>query len=159
MLSLDFLRSLVSISAFVVVRAVFQGRRLGQYTISTSVQVHNIANSDIDHAEKTLVLLLEFLLVKYLNRQNAILGDSSRLLSACHTDNNRCPCVLQIEALVPVWIQGLLNHTRRPSLLAIDGGDRKGIGKAWSLLDRVSPNLPCWSTHERHPSCTTHQPR
>jgi hypothetical protein len=44
-------------------------------TVSTSIQVHDVANPDIDDAEKALILLLEFLLIKYLYGQNAILGD------------------------------------------------------------------------------------
>jgi hypothetical protein len=44
-------------------------------TIATSVKVHNIAYSDIHHAQKALILLFELLLVKYLYRQHTILGD------------------------------------------------------------------------------------
>jgi hypothetical protein len=41
-------------------------------TITTSVQVDDTANTDIDNTEETLVLLLELLLVKDLNGENAL---------------------------------------------------------------------------------------
>jgi hypothetical protein len=52
-------------------RSAFFGR-----TITTHRQVNDIADADIDDSEKTLVLLLEFLLVEDLNRKNAVLVDS-----------------------------------------------------------------------------------
>ena len=45
-------------------------------TITTHRQVNDIADTDIDDSEETLVLLLEFLLVENLNRKNAVLVDS-----------------------------------------------------------------------------------
>ncbi|KAG9967318.1 hypothetical protein KCU61_g730, partial [Aureobasidium melanogenum] len=41
-------------------------------TVTTSVQVDDTANTDVDNTEETLVLLLELLLVKYLNGENAL---------------------------------------------------------------------------------------
>ncbi len=42
---------------------------LNEPTIATSVKVHNGAYADIDDTQEALILLLELLLVKYLNRQ------------------------------------------------------------------------------------------
>lgn len=43
-------------------------------TIFTILKVNHISNADVDHTQETLILLLEFLLVKHLNRKYAILG-------------------------------------------------------------------------------------
>jgi hypothetical protein len=75
MLSFDFLRSRVSISAGNSQREFELRFSTGRVTVSTSIQVHDVAYSDIDDAEKPLILLLEFLLIKYLYGQNAIFGD------------------------------------------------------------------------------------
>jgi hypothetical protein len=48
---------------------------MGKLTVSTSVQVHDVAYPDIDDAEKPLILLLELLLVKYLYGQDAIFSN------------------------------------------------------------------------------------
>lgn len=41
-------------------------------TILTAGKVDDITNSDIDDSQEPLILLLELLLVKYLDRENAI---------------------------------------------------------------------------------------
>ena len=46
------------------------------HTITTGIEVDDTANTDVDHTEEALVLLLELLLVEYLDRQHAILGNS-----------------------------------------------------------------------------------
>jgi hypothetical protein len=46
------------------------------HTITAGVQVNNVPYPDIDDAEEALVLLLELLLVKYLNRQHAVFRNS-----------------------------------------------------------------------------------
>lgn len=45
-------------------------------TITTGIQVNDTANTDIDNTKETLVLLLELLLVKDLNGENALLVGS-----------------------------------------------------------------------------------
>jgi hypothetical protein len=73
MLSLDFLRSRVSISARVsvhVARVDCEGR-----TVPTRVQVDYRPYADVYDAEEALVLLLELLLVEDLNREHALLVD------------------------------------------------------------------------------------
>lgn len=47
--------------------------RAAQLTIFTNIQIYHIPDANIDHAQKTLILLFEFLLVKDLDGQNAIL--------------------------------------------------------------------------------------
>jgi hypothetical protein len=74
MLSVDFLRSRVSISAVVsVLNTVVLGIRR---TVAARVQVDNRAYADVDDAEKALILLLELLLVEDLDRQHALFVDS-----------------------------------------------------------------------------------
>ena len=72
MLSLDFLRSRVSISAGLLARVDAPER---VPTITASVQVDNGADADVDDAEEALVLLLELLLVEDLHRQHALFVD------------------------------------------------------------------------------------
>jgi hypothetical protein len=80
MLSFDFLRSRVSISAYC--QCCTSCRSLGP-TITTRVQVDYRPYADIYNTEKALVLLLELLLVKDLNRENALLVDSpARVLAS-----------------------------------------------------------------------------
>jgi len=51
-------------------------------TITTDFQVYDTANTDVDDTKKTLVLLLELLLVKDLNRQYTFVTRSPVRLSA-----------------------------------------------------------------------------
>jgi hypothetical protein len=47
---------------------------------------------------------------------------------------------LHVEALIPVGIQRLFDHTRSPCLFAIDRGDSEWVGKPCCLLaDPPSP--------------------
>lgn len=41
-------------------------------TITSSIKINNGANANIDDTKETLILLLELLLVKYLNRQYTV---------------------------------------------------------------------------------------
>ena len=43
---------------------------------------------------------------------------------------HRSIIIIQVEAFVPVRIEGSLGDGRGPGLLAIDGGHGEGIGKA-----------------------------
>jgi hypothetical protein len=51
-------------------------------TISTSIQVNNAPHPDVHYTQETLVLLLEFLLVKDLHGENALFRDFPGRLSA-----------------------------------------------------------------------------
>lgn len=64
-------------------RSYNSGRsRTCRLTIATGVQVDDISYPDIHDTQKALVLLLEFLLVKYLYGEHALLGDfAARLLA------------------------------------------------------------------------------
>ena len=44
-------------------------------TIATRVHINVVANSDVDHAQKALISLLEFFLIEDLDGQDAVLGD------------------------------------------------------------------------------------
>ena len=71
MLSLDFFRSRVSISAHVLVPWI-RSKGTGKGTITPRIEVYNRPYADVYDAEETLVLLLELLLVKDLNRKDAL---------------------------------------------------------------------------------------
>ena len=42
-----------------------------------------------------------------------------------------CASDVHIKALIPVRVERLLNHPRRPRLLAADRGDREGVGESY----------------------------
>lgn len=111
-----------------------------ELTVTPRIQIHNIANPYIYNSKKALILFLELLLVKYLDCENAIFGDSPSDVSI-EPHHSRCDFVLHVEALVPVWVQSLLDHTRRPGLLSIDRGDGKRIWKACDLLVGLASSL------------------
>ena len=74
MLSVDFLRSRVSISTSSLAEPCRSGECVP--TVTAGIQVDHTADADVDDPEETLILFLELLLVKDLNGQNAFLGDS-----------------------------------------------------------------------------------
>ena len=86
-----------------------------ELTISTHLQIDDIANTDIDHSEESLILLFELLLIEDLNRKNAVFVDSpapiplgktmSRTQVETGLDNH-----IQIEWLIPIWVQCLLDY-------------------------------------------------
>jgi hypothetical protein len=76
---------------------------------------HDIANTNVDHSQEALVLLLELLLIKHLNSEDAAFVR------------------IEIKALVPVWVQSSLADARRLGLFAVDRCDRKGIGEAKNI--------------------------
>nr|POF16483.1 hypothetical protein CFP56_24001 [Quercus suber] len=45
-------------------------------TVAASVQVNYASNAHVDNTKEALILLLEFLLIKNLNGENAFLRDS-----------------------------------------------------------------------------------
>lgn len=91
--------------------------------------LHDIADANVDNTKETLILLLELFLVKDLNSENAALICAAIFLSA-HTRQTRMFPILQVEAFVPVRVQRSLANTCGLGLLAIDGGNSKGIGEA-----------------------------
>lgn len=104
-------------------------------TIATGVQVNNRPYPDIDHTKETLILLLELLLIENLHRKHAIFGNSPAQLQSVCSISCRNWCLgckdAQIEAFVPVWIQGLLDHSRCLSLLSVHRDNSKWIRKTF----------------------------
>lgn len=82
-------------------------------TICTVGELNDIADANVDDTEKTLILLLELLLVEHLNRQYAVL--------VC----------AEVKTLVPVGVQGPFRDGRRLGLLPIEGGDSEGVREAY----------------------------
>jgi hypothetical protein len=139
MLSLDFLRSRVSISVTASVRVdtVCDSWR----TVTAGVQVDDRAYADIDNSEEALVLLLELLLVEDLHREDALFVDLPALLSAW-SGVYSVEYDVHVEALVPVGVQRLLDDARGARLLAIDRGHGEGIGEACiACISGMSPDL------------------
>lgn len=100
-------------------------------TVTASVQVNDRANADVDYAEKALVLLLELLLIKDLHRQNALfVYPPVDAVSRGTTFADVWWCGVHVEALIPVGVQRLLDHTRSARLLAIDRGHGEGVREA-----------------------------
>ena len=46
-------------------------------TISANIKIDDISDPDVDNAQEALILLLKLLLVKDLDREDAIFGDST----------------------------------------------------------------------------------
>ena len=98
-------------------------------TITTCVKIDNIANADIDDSKEALVLLLELLLVKDLNGENAVLSGSPSLVlprAAPGCDRSYA----HIKDLVPVRVERLLDNRSGPGLFATNRGDSERVGKA-----------------------------
>jgi hypothetical protein len=103
-------------------------------TIPARVEVYYRPYADIDDAQEALVLLLELLLVKDLNREDAFFVHSPvscvSVMRTCARRGLRGS--VHVEALVPVGIQRLLDDARGARLLAIDCGYGEGVGKSCS---------------------------
>ena len=113
-------------------------------TITTSVEIHDVAHPDVDYAEEALVLLLELLLVEYLNRDDAVLGYPPISLVSVRPIRQIRWQALQVKAFVPVGIQRLLYHTRRPCLLSVDCRNRERVREAWAKRQQAACP-PRWS--------------
>jgi hypothetical protein len=100
-------------------------------TVSASVEVDNASNSNVHHPEKALVLLLELFLVEYLHGEYALLIYAPVRMSVSAAAVAQCASNIHIKAFVPVGIERLLDHTRRPRLLAADRGDREGVWESY----------------------------
>jgi hypothetical protein len=57
-----------------------------EHTVASHLKINDIANAHIDDTEEALVLLLEFLLVENLNRENAVLVDSPTAITPVNTN-------------------------------------------------------------------------
>ena len=104
-------------------------------TVSASVKIYYRPDADVDDTQEALVLLLELLLVKYLNRQDAFFVHSPIPCVSVERKRRRVwlwwrACNVHVEALVPIGVQRLLDDARGARLLAIDGGYGEGVGKS-----------------------------
>ena len=100
-------------------------------TMTAELQVQYIADTDVHNAEETLIALLELTLVEYLHSDNGGILDSARGPSEKHIQTRICDA--HVEALVPVRVQRLLNHTGRVGLLRIYRDDREGVWQSKDL--------------------------
>ena len=79
-LSFDFFRSLVSISkkaTIVSPTSIKKSHRERKHTITTHLSIDDIPNAHINHAEESLILLLEFLLVENLDGKDTVFVDTA----------------------------------------------------------------------------------
>lgn len=100
-----------------------------QLTIFAGIEVDHIANPDIDNPQESLILLLELLLVKHLDREYTILRSTPIASSAMNHPQPR-PQPQQhahLKRLIPVRVQRPLNHRRGIRLFAIERCDSEGV--------------------------------
>jgi hypothetical protein len=78
---------------------------VGELTVSIWAELRNdISNTDVDDTQETLVLLLEFLLVKDLNCEDAIFVGATNECELMGFFVIRWRGTLQVKALIPVWV-------------------------------------------------------
>lgn len=100
-------------------------------TICIWSELDNVADPHVDHPQEALVLLLELLLVKYLDCQYAVLIHSAVVaLARIRAAINHAGAVAQIKALVPVWTEGALGDDGSLRLLAVNGSNGERVRKA-----------------------------
>lgn len=88
------------------------------HTISSHIQINDIADADVDHTKEALVLLFELLLIKDLDGENAVFSDSpSPIVSDKECTGSRRDCDEHIKDLIPIRIQGLPDYRGGPGLL------------------------------------------
>lgn len=96
--------------------------------MATQFQVQHIGNPHIDHSQESLILPFELALVEDLY------GNHGGILDIAATRRERgsssWPMDLHVKALIPVWVQSLLDNACRVGLLGVDGYDCKWIGKS-----------------------------
>lgn len=99
-----------------------------RHTIRANVKLDDASDANIDNAEKSLVLLLEFLLIKDLYGQNTVLRRLPNIPLAIACAHVKLLCV-QVEALVPIRIQSLLDDAGSLGLLPINCGNGERVGE------------------------------
>lgn len=82
---------------------------LVEQTLASELEVEDVSDADVDDTEEALVALLELLLVKDLDGDDGRIGD------------------VDVEAVVPVGVQGLFDDRGGVGLLSVDGDDGERI--------------------------------
>ena len=100
-------------------------------TITAGIEVDDIADSNVDNSKEALISLLEFLLIEDLHREHTLFRDSPRIRIEYYVTLVFDSYHLQIEAFVPVRVQGLLYDGRGVGLLASDGDDGERVWKSY----------------------------
>lgn len=95
-----------------------------EQTLSAKLEIKHIGDTNVDNPEKALVALLEFLLIKDLDSNNGRIGD------------------IDIKAVVPVRVQGLLDDRGGVRLLSVhsDNCERVREAKNIALCQAISSN-------------------
>ena len=107
------------------------------HTIAANIELYDRGDFHVDHPQEALVFLLEFLLVKDLNREDIFFFDlPARNLATIHQQRYK-PSDAQVEAFIPVWVQGLLYYSCSLRLLPIDRRNRERIRKPYCCATSV----------------------
>ena len=93
-------------------------------TVSSKREVQCIANSKVDHSEKALILLFEFLLVEDLY------GDDAGFFDVARVSSINSIGAIHFESFVPVWIDSLLDDRCGMCLFSINCHYCKRIRKS-----------------------------
>ena len=96
-----------------VIVGLFELQR--EHFMATQLQINNLADSDIDNTEEALVTTFELALIKDLD------GHNRRVLYG------------NVKVLVPIRVEGLLDHAGGVSLLRIDSDYCERVGKPEDL--------------------------
>lgn len=85
---------------------VWQWRLEQGLTIALLLKIDHISNADVDDTEKTLVLLHKFLLIEYLDRENAIFIDSPTVNRKSQQELKvpKSGIDAHVKIFIPVWI-------------------------------------------------------
>ena len=105
-----------------------------------------------------MVLLLELLLIKDLNGEDAVFVRAPGGVSALAYYSYHALTNIHIECFIPVWVQGLFDDLSGLGLFPTNGRNGERVGKAWSMsvggTRRVSKLSPAYG---RHLACTVHR--
>lgn len=107
------------------------GRKIREPTVAAHIQVDDATDSNIDHAEKPLILLLELLLIEDLNGQNGVFVGFPVWTSVWARVDGRAWDNAHIKALIPVWVQGLLDDASGMGLFSVDRSNSERIREAY----------------------------
>ena len=127
-------------------------------TILTRREINDISDSDINDPQEALILLLKFLLIKYLHGQDTIFGGTPIILDQlCFIPSDiRCS---HIETLIPVWVERPLDDRCRFGLLAAESRHSERVRESCKSYQLMTTTLREYVAYGRHHACITHQPQ
>jgi hypothetical protein len=103
------------------------GGSVKETTIAADVEINHVADSDIDDSKKSLILLLELLLIENLYGKYTIFGCSPRWCQTLSCYALASQRNVHVKDFVPIRIQCLLDDRGRSCLFAADCRNCEGI--------------------------------